>query len=177
MLFKPMLLAGVMLIEPERREDERGFFARAWCAQEFAEHGIDVTWAQANVSHNRRRGTLRGLHFRRPPHEEAKLVRCTRGAIHDVLVDLRPESPTFREHTAVVLSAENALALYVPKGLAHGFQTLEDDTDVFYLMSEFYAPEHETGVRWNDPVLGIDWPRAEPRIISTRDAAYPDLER
>jgi dTDP-4-dehydrorhamnose 3,5-epimerase len=177
MLFKPMLLAGVMLIEPERREDERGFFARAWCAREFAEHGIDVTWAQANVSHNRRRGTLRGLHFRRPPHGEAKLVSCTRGAIHDVLVDLRPEAPTFRAHMAVVLSAENALALYVPKGLAHGFQTLEDDTDVFYLMSEFYAPEHETGVRWNDPVLGIDWPPAEPRIISTRDATYPDLER
>ena len=175
MLFKPTPLPGVMLIEPERREDERGSFARIWCAREFAEHGIDVAWAQSNISYNRHRGTLRGLHFRRSPHDEAKLVVCTRGAIHDVVVDLRRDSPAFMEHFSVVLSPETGRALYVPKGLAHGFQTLEDDTDVLYLMSEFYAPEYESGVRWNDPAFAISWPPAARRIISPRDASYADF--
>lgn len=177
MLFKSTPLPGAMLIELDRRDDERGFFARAWCAREFADHGIGTTWVQSSISHNRRRGTLRGLHFRRPPHGEAKLVRCTRGAIHDVLVDLRPDSPTFGEHMTAVLSAENGMALYVPEGLAHGFQTLEDDTDVLYLMSEFHAPEHEAGVRWDDPAFAIAWPPVERRTISQRDASYPDFAR
>jgi dTDP-4-dehydrorhamnose 3,5-epimerase len=176
MFFKSMPLAGVVLIEPDRREDERGFFARAWCAREFADHGIDAAWVQSSISHNRHKGTLRGLHFRRPPHDEAKLVRCTRGAIHDVVLDLRRGSASFTQHVSVLLSADNAAALYVPKGLAHGFQTLEDDTDVLYLMSEFYAPEHEAGVRWDDPAFDISWPPAPRRIISARDAGYPDFD-
>jgi dTDP-4-dehydrorhamnose 3,5-epimerase len=176
MLFKATPLPGAMVIELDRREDERGFFARAWCAREFADHGIDDTWVQSNISHNTHAGTLRGLHVRRPPREEAKLVRCIRGAIHDVLVDLRRASPTYREHVSIVLSADNGLALYVPKGVAHGFQTLEDDTDVLYLMSDYHSAEHESGVRWNDPAFAIAWPEAERRIMSARDASYADFE-
>jgi dTDP-4-dehydrorhamnose 3,5-epimerase len=168
-------LAGAFLLEPERREDERGFFARTWCHDEAAAHGIRVNWVQCNVSFNRRQGTLRGLHYQAPPFEEAKLVRCTMGAIFDVLVDLRPGSPTYRRWVGFELTADNRRMLYVPAGFAHGFQTLADDTEVFYQMSAFYRAEAARGVRWDDPALGIIWPPCGRRILSPRDLGYPDL--
>lgn len=175
MIFTPTLLPGVFLIDLERHEDERGFFARAWCQREAAAHGIHHHWQQCNVSFNRRRGTLRGLHYQRAPASEGKLVRVTRGAIWDVVVDLRPDSPVFKQHIAVTLTAENHRALYIPPAdLAHGFLTLAAETEVFYQMSEFFSAEHAAGVRWNDPVFGIAWP--EPvEMISERDAHYPDF--
>jgi dTDP-4-dehydrorhamnose 3,5-epimerase len=166
--------AGVVIIEPERVEDERGFFARSFCAREFAARGLDPRVAQCNVSFNRTRGTLRGLHFQHPPHTETKLVRCTRGALYDVAVDLRPDSPTFLVHIAVELSARNGRMLYVPEGFAHGFQTLEDDTEVFYQMSAAFSPDAAGGVRWNDPAFAIEWP-LEVSAISERDRTYPDF--
>ena len=166
-------LPGAFVIEAERFEDERGFFARTFCAREFAEHGLDPRVAQTNVSYNEKRGTLRGMHYQKPPHAEAKLVRCTRGAIHDVIVDLRPESPAYLGHFAVRLDEENRTMLYVPEGLAHGFLTLADRTEVAYQMSVPYSPEHGAGVRWDDPAFGIVWP--EPvRVIIERDRTYPD---
>ena len=173
MLFSATDIPGAFLIRPERREDERGFFARTWCEREFTEHGIDPRIAQRSVSFNRLRGTLRGLHFQAPPHEEPKLVRCTQGAIHDVIVDLRRASPTHRRWFAVELTAENRRTLYVPPGFAHGFQTLIDDAEILYHMAEPYVPGSARGVRWNDPAFGIDWPIAPP-FMSERDATYPD---
>ncbi len=175
MRFHATPLAGAWLIEPECREDERGFFARSWCREEFAAHGIDCCWAQCNISYNRIRGTLRGLHYQAAPKAEAKLVRCTRGALFDVIVDLRPESPTFGRWVAFELTAENHHSVFAPEGFAHGFQTLADDTEVFYQISESYYPEAACGVTWDDPVLGIDWPPCERRIISPRDLSYPRL--
>ncbi len=163
------------MIELEQREDERGFFARSFCQHEFETHGLDPVVAQCNVSYNRKRGTVRGLHYQTTPHEEAKFVRCTRGAIWDVIVDLRENSATRRRWYAAELSAENRRALYVPRGFAHGFQTLADDTEVLYQMSEFYHPESARGVRWNSPELAISWP-IEVAIVSPRDAAFPGLE-
>lgn len=174
MIFTETALPGAWIVDVERLEDSRGFFARSWCEREFAERGLNPHLAQCNVSFNKRRGTLRGLHYQASPHREAKLIRCTRGAIHDVILDLRPDSPTFKRHTAVVLDAESRRMLYVPEGFAHGFQTLEDDTEVFYQMSASYAPDHARGVRWNDPAFGIQWPDAE-RTISERDQRYPDF--
>lgn len=174
MIFSETDLPGVWVVDPERHEDERGFFARSWCQREFAQRGLETRLVQCNISFNKRRGTLRGMHYQAAPYQEVKLIRCTRGAIHDVLIDLRPTSPTFRRHIAVVLDCESRRMLYVPEGLAHGFQTLEDDTEVFYQMSEFYAPDHARGVRWNDPAFGIRWPEAE-RTISERDQHYPDF--
>jgi dTDP-4-dehydrorhamnose 3,5-epimerase len=165
---------GAVVIEAEPVEDERGFFARSFCAREFAARGIDARVAQCNVSFNRERGTLRGLHFQHPPHAEAKLVRCTRGAVYDVALDLRSDSPTFLDHFAVELSAANRMMLFVPAGLAHGFQTLEPDTEVFYQMSAPYVPEAADGVRWNDPAFAIEWPLAVS-AISERDRTYPDF--
>jgi dTDP-4-dehydrorhamnose 3,5-epimerase len=173
-IFTETILRGVFIIDPERREDARGFFARTWCERECAAHGLDTRIAQCNVSFNTRKGTLRGLHYQAPPAQEAKLVRCTRGTIHDVVVDVRPDSATFRRHIGLVLSAENRRMLYIPGGCAHGFQTLEDATEVFYQMSEVYAPEHARGVRWNDPTFGIEWPPAA-RTILKRDQEYPDF--
>ena len=170
----PTELPEAKLVELERIEDERGFFARSFCARDFQAEGLDPCVAQCNVSYNRRRGTLRGMHFQRAPYAEAKLVRCTRGGIYDVIVDLRPDSPSFRRWLAVELTDENRRALYVPPGFAHGFQTLADDCEVFYQMSEFYVPDAATGVRWNDPAFAIAWPIANP-ILSPRDAAYPDF--
>jgi len=164
-------LAGAYLIELEQLDDERGFFARSFCQNEFKAHGLDPIVAQCNVSFNRKRGTLRGLHYQAEPHAEAKLVRCTRGAIWDVIVDLRKGSPTARKWHAVELTAENCRALYVPAGFAHGFQTLKDDTEVLYQMSEFYNAESARGVRWDDPAFGIAWPLANP-ILSKKDASY-----
>lgn len=175
MRFIVTALRGAFLIEPERHTDERGFFARTWCRREFAEHGLNPDLDQCSLSFSQRRGTLRGMHYQRPPMAEAKLVRCTRGAIHDVIIDLRPDSPTFTQHLAVELTAESRLALYVPEGFAHGFQTLADETEVFYQMTQFYSPEHSAGVRWDDSAFGIAWPPAE-RTISARDRQWPDFQ-
>jgi dTDP-4-dehydrorhamnose 3,5-epimerase len=174
MIVTPTAVAGAFLVEIERLADHRGFFARTWCAREMEAHGLVSRLVQCSVSFNKTAGTLRGLHYQAAPHGETKLVRCTRGAIHDVVVDLRPDSPTFLRHLAVTLSAESRAAVYVPEGCAHGFQTLEDDTEVFYQMSAFHAPEHARGVRWDDPAFAIAWPPAE-RIMSARDASYPDF--
>jgi dTDP-4-dehydrorhamnose 3,5-epimerase len=148
-------------------------FARTFCSREFADHGLESVFVQCSVSFNRREGTLRGLHSQRPPHEEAKLIRCVRGSIFDVALDLRPGSPTLLRHVAVELTAANRRALYVPQGVYHGFQTLEDETEVLYQMSTDHAPDHGAGVRWDDPSFGIDWP-LPVRVISARDASYPD---
>jgi len=167
-------LAGAFVIEPEPIEDTRGCFARTWCRREFEARGLETRIAQCSTSFNKRKGTLRGMHYQQPPFAETKIVRCTRGAIYDVILDLRPEARTFTRHFAVVLTAENRRMLYVPPGFAHGFQTLEDDTEVFYQISEFYSAEHAPGVRWNDPVFGIRWPDDE-RTIVDRDQSYPDF--
>jgi dTDP-4-dehydrorhamnose 3,5-epimerase len=172
MIFRETPLAGAWVLEPERIADERGFFARTYCRRDFAERGLDPTIAQCSVSFNHRRGTLRGLHFQAAPHEEVKLVRVTRGAVWDVIVDLRPESPTCARHFSIVLSAEDRNELYIPKGMAHGFQTLADGTEVFYQISEFYAPESARGYRWDDPTFAIPWP--EPvTVISEKDRGLP----
>jgi len=162
------------VLELERHEDERGFFARAWCRDEFADHGLVPELTQCSISRNSRAGTLRGMHFQRPPHEEAKLVRCTTGAIFDVIVDLRPDSLTYTEWVGVELDAERGNALYVPKGFAHGFQTLVDRTDVLYMISDPYVPEAASGVRWDDPAFAIEWPYKNMRTISDRDRSWPD---
>jgi dTDP-4-dehydrorhamnose 3,5-epimerase len=174
--FVETALAGAWVIEPEPIEDERGFFARSFCREEFAARGLSTEVAQCNISHNRRRGTLRGMHYQVTPHTEAKLVRCTRGAAHDVILDLRRDSPTFGHWVAVQLAADNARMIYVPEGLAHGFQTLVDDTELSYQMSRPYESASARGVRWNDPSFGIRWPLDSP-ILSPRDAAFPDFDR
>lgn len=174
-MFRTTALAGVLIIEPERREDRRGFFARTWCQEEFAAHGLNPHLVQCSISSNVLRGTLRGMHFQAPPHAEAKLIRCTRGAIWDVALDLRPGSPTFQRHVGAELTAENRLALYVPEGVAHGFQTLEDNTEVFYQMTAAYTPEAARGVRFDDPAFGIPWPIPDPILID-RDRNYRSVE-
>ncbi|MBK8161670.1 MAG: dTDP-4-dehydrorhamnose 3,5-epimerase [Gammaproteobacteria bacterium] len=174
MKFREAALAGVFVILPERSEDERGYFARTWCRREFEAHGLSPALVQCGTSFNRHRGTLRGMHYQAEPHQEVKLIRCTRGAIHDVVIDLRPDSPTHRHHVAVRLSAQDGNLLYVPEGFAHGFQTLEDDSEVFYQMSEFYHPAAARGVRWDDPAFGITWPPVGQRILSERDRSWPD---
>lgn len=174
MKFQESPLAGAYTIEMDRLEDERGFFARSYSAEEFAARGLPAAMPQSSVSFNARRGTLRGLHYQAEPHAEDKLVRCTAGAIYDVIVDLRPDSPTARRWFGVELSAANHRSLFVPKGLAHGFMTLRDDTEVLYMISVPYAPGFERGLRWNDPAIGISWPTA-PSVVSARDAAYPLL--
>lgn len=175
MIFHETGLSGAYLVEIERRVDDRGFFARSWCQREFAERGLNSDLVQCNISFNKERGTLRGLHFQRPPHEEAKLVRCTQGAVFDVIVDLRPTSPSFTKHYGVRLDSDNRLALFVPKGLAHGFQTLSDSTEVFYQMSEAYVPGAGAGVRWDDSRFGIQWPLPNP-LINDRDRNWPDFK-
>ena len=175
MIFTETKLHGAFVIEPELIEDERGFFARTWSQTEFVQHGLNPRVVQTNLSFNQRRGTLRGMHFQAKPHEEAKVVCCTAGSIADVIVDLRPESPTFRQWIKVELSANNRLMLYVPESFAHGFQTLEDDTEVAYQISEYYHPESARGVRWDDPVFGIDWP-LEISVISERDRSHPFID-
>jgi dTDP-4-dehydrorhamnose 3,5-epimerase len=172
--FIPTPLPGAYVVELDRRNDDRGFFARTWCKREFEEAGLDTALMQCSVSHNERRGTLRGMHWQAAPHGEVKLVRCTRGAIYDVILDLRPESPAYLQHFGVELTAESGRALYIPEGLAHGFVTLEDASEVFYQMSAFYEPAFARGVRWNDPAFGIEWPVSEP-LLHPRDAAYADF--
>jgi dTDP-4-dehydrorhamnose 3,5-epimerase len=167
-------LAGAFIVEPEPHEDARGFFARTFCAREFKEHGLATNFVQCSVSVSRNRGTLRGLHYQRPPAAEAKLVRCTVGALYDVIVDLRPSSGTYQQHIGVELTNRNRRALYVPEMFAHGFQTLEDDTEVFYMINQFYAPDAATGARYNDPRFGIQWP-LEVAVISEKDQQWPLL--
>jgi dTDP-4-dehydrorhamnose 3,5-epimerase len=174
-LFEETRLPGAFVVDLERREDARGFFARAWCANEFAEHGLVNRLVQANLSWNPRRATLRGMHFQAAPHAETKLVRCTQGAILDVIIDLRPESETYKEWIGVELTAENRRALFVPKGFAHGYQTLVPDCEVFYQVSEFYTPSAEGGVRWDDPAFGIEWPDPANALLSEKDRAWPDF--
>jgi dTDP-4-dehydrorhamnose 3,5-epimerase len=169
-----MKLKGAYAIDPERKEDHRGFFARTFCREEFAKHGLNPNVVQCNISFNRRKGTLRGMHYQAAPHEEAKLVRCTAGKIFDVIIDLRHHSPSFKQYAAIELSAQNRKMLYIPEGFAHGFQTLEDDTEVFYQMSCEYSGDHARGVRWDDPAFGIAWPAGE-RILIYRDRNYPDF--
>ena len=175
MIFTALPLPGANTIEPEPAADERGFFARLWCAREFAARGLRTDFVQSSISSNRHRRTLRGLHYQIPPHAETKLVRCIRGAAFDVIVDLRPESPTYLQWHACELSAENGRAVYIPEGLAHGFQTLTDDTELLYEITPCYAPEHARGARWNDPVFSIEWPIDEP-ILSARDRSYSNYE-
>lgn len=167
-------LKGSYIIEIEAIEDERGSFARSWCQREFAEHSLNSRIVQCNVSFNKKRGTLRGMHFQVEPFAEAKIVRCTRGAIYDVIIDLRENSHSLKKWFAVELNESNQRMLYIQEGFAHGFQTLEDNTEVFYQMSEFYYPEYSRGVRWNDPCFSIKWPEGE-RIISKKDQEYPDF--
>jgi dTDP-4-dehydrorhamnose 3,5-epimerase len=173
-IFTPTRLQDAVVIEVERRGDERGFLARTYCAHEFAEHGLDARVVQVSTIVSPQRHTLRGLHFQKSPHSEVKLVRCTSGAAHVVIVDLRPQSPTYRQWLGVDLSRDNRRLLYVPEGVAQGYQTLEHDTEMAYQMSQEYVPEAATGVRWDDPAFGIEWPPAEQRIISERDQAWPD---
>lgn len=172
MIFTETPLAGAWLIDLEPHRDHRGFFARTWCAREFGEHELDIRVAQRSISFTERRGTLRGMHYQAPPHEEVKLVRCVRGAIHDVIIDLRPESSTYLEHFAAELTEGNRRALYIPERFAHGFQTLEDGTEVEYQMTEFFHSDAGRGLRWDDPAFGIEWPISDP-VILERDASYP----
>lgn len=174
MIFTKTNLADAFVIEIQKLEDERGFFARSFCQREFQEQGLNPNLAQCNISYNKSKGTLRGMHFQAHPHWEAKLVQCIRGSIHDVIVDIRPDSPTYKLHFGIRLTALEHKMLHVPEGFAHGFLTLEDDTEVFYQMSEFYAPGYARGFRWNDPNFNINWP-SEIQVISERDANYPDF--
>jgi len=165
---------GAYVVEPTPRGDDRGFFARMWCGEEFAAKGLNAAFVQCNDSHSRCRGTLRGLHYQLAPHDEVKLVRCVRGSVFDVLVDLRPESPTYLGWFGTELTADNRLQMYIPAGCAHGYLTLEDDTEVIYPVTCAYRPEAERGVRWNDPAFGIAWPLRGPSVISPKDASWPD---
>ena len=174
MIFVETKLKGVYIIDLQKLEDERGFFARSFCRHEFENHDLNPNVVQCNVSFNARRGTVRGMHYQTKPFEEAKLVRCTMGSIYDVIVDLRPDSPSFKDFIGLELSAHNRSALYIPEGIAHGFLTLEDNTEVFYQMSEFYAPDAARGFRYNDPMFAIPWPQ-EVEVISDRDRTYPDF--
>lgn len=176
MKFNSTKLEDAVVIELERHGDERGFFARVWCRDEFADHGLVPNLAQCSISRNSLSGTLRGMHFQKPPHEETKLVRCTAGAIYDVIIDLRVDSRTYGEWIGVELRADEGKALYVPKGFAHGFQTLVDDTDVLYMIADPYVPDAASGVRWDDPAFSIEWPHAEHRTISDRDRAWADYQ-
>jgi dTDP-4-dehydrorhamnose 3,5-epimerase len=173
MIFIETKLKGAFIIEIQKLEDERGFFARSWCQQEFLEHGLNPRLVQCDISFNKKRGTLRGMHFQLPPFTEAKLVRCTRGSLYDVIIDIRPGSETFLQWLAEDLSSENYRMLYVPEGFAHGFLTLENNTEVFYQMSQFYNSESARGIRWNDPLFGVDWP-IPVDIISNNDQNYKD---
>ena len=176
MLFERLVIEGAHLVELDMREDERGFFARSFCEDEFATRGLVSRFTQSSVSFNARRGTVRGMHFAAAPHAETKLVRCTAGAIHDVIIDLRPNSPTYREALSVELSARNRRALYIPPGFAHGFQALMAETEILYMIDRPFAPGAARGIRWNDPAIRIEWP--EPiTVISEKDLRFPDWIR
>jgi dTDP-4-dehydrorhamnose 3,5-epimerase len=176
MIFEEMKIKGLFVIDPELIKDERGFFACSWSQTEFEQRGLDRRLVQCNISFNHHRGTLRGLHYQEKPYQETKLVRCTRGAMFDVAIDLRAESPTRYQWVSAELTAENRRMFYIPAGFAHGYQTLMDDTEVFYQMSEYYHPESARGVRWNDPLFKISWPE-KVVCINQRDSTYPDTTR
>jgi dTDP-4-dehydrorhamnose 3,5-epimerase len=176
MKFTETPLPGAYLIELETRGDERGFFARTFCTREFADQGLTTSFVQINNSLTAERGTLRGMHYQLAPAAETKIVRCVRGAFYDMLLDLREDSPTFGQSFGVELTADNRIMAYIPKGMAHGFVTLEDSTEAFYLVDEFYAPQLERGVRWNDPAFKLKWP-IEPTVLSEKDAKHPDFDR
>lgn len=176
MKFIETKLKGAFIIDPDFLRDERGFFARTWCRREAEARDLRPDWVQCNVSFNEQKGTLRGMHFQDAPFEEVKLVRCSRGAIYDVIIDLRRESSTFAQWTGAELTADNHRMMYVPKGFAHGFLTLQDQSEVFYQMSEFYAPAHAAGVRWNDPAFGIEWPIGVS-VMTDKDRMFPDFRR
>lgn len=174
MRFIPTALSGAYIIEPEPIADSRGFFARSFCRKEFERYGLKGCFVQCNISWNKEKGILRGMHYQTPPHAEVKVVRCTRGKVYDVIVDIRPDSPTYRKWIGVELAADNYRMLYVPENFAHGYQTLDSDTEVFYLVSEFYTPASERGVRWDDPAFGIEWPLPDP-VMSSKDKSYPEF--
>jgi dTDP-4-dehydrorhamnose 3,5-epimerase len=174
-ILQPTKISGAFEVIPELKADDRGFFARAWCEKEFEDNGLNPRLVQCNISFNAKKGTLRGMHFQASPFPEAKLIRCTQGSIYDVVLDLRPESPTFRQWAAIVLTAGKRNMAYVPENCGHGFLTLENETEVFYQMSEFYHPELSRGVRWNDPAFQISWPDSV-EVISDRDRDYPDFQ-
>ncbi|ADO58841.1 dTDP-4-dehydrorhamnose 3,5-epimerase [Paenibacillus polymyxa] len=169
MIFTETVLSGVYLIGLELLTDVRGHFARAWCQDEFKSHGLECSFVQCNISYNEKKGTLRGLHYQAPPYEEVKIVRCTKGSIYDVIVDLRPDSPTYKQWLSIELSDKNYKMLYIPKGFAHGYQTLSDNTEVFYQVSQMYKAEYARGVKWDDPEFNIEWPEEEKRIMSEKD--------
>ncbi len=173
MIFEETKLNGAYVIYPERIEDSRGFFSRVWCKKEFEQHGLITNLVQCNISYNKSRGTLRGMHFQEKPYQETKLVRCTAGVIFDVIIDIRPESSTYKQWLSVELSAENRTLLYVPEGFAHGYVTLVDDAEVFYQVSEFYTPGVERGIRWDDPLFQIVWPANDGFIVSEKDRTWP----
>jgi dTDP-4-dehydrorhamnose 3,5-epimerase len=173
MIFRETPLQDAYVIDLEKREDVRGFFARAWCGKEFEEHGLIPRVVQANTSFNKQKGTLRGMHYQIAPHAETKAIRCLKGAIFDVIIDLRPDSPSYKKWFGVELTADNRTMLYVPEHFAHGFITLEDNTEVFYLVSEYYAPDCERGLRYNDPAFGVAWP-GHIEAISEKDRTWPD---
>lgn len=175
MIFRETKLQGVFIVELERLEDSRGFFALCWSERDFTAHGLNPKLVECNLAFNQRKGTLRGMHYQVAPHAQAKLVRCTNGAIYDVAVDLRPQSETFKQWVAVELTADNHRMIYVPEGFAHGYQSLIDNSEVIYQMSAPYAPAAARGVRWNDPAFAIDWPPGEPILID-RDCEYPDFD-
>lgn len=174
MIFTRISLSGAYLVTLNPIADERGFFARSWCRNEFASRGLNPNLVQCNITSSQKRGTLRGMHYQKAPHEEVKIVRCTKGAIYDVIIDLRPTSPTFKQWFGVELTADNHFMLYIPTGFAHGCQTLQDESEIFYQMSEFYHPESAASVRWDDPAFGIQWPD-DSRIISRRDQDIADF--
>lgn len=174
MVFKETEIAGAFIIEIEKYSDNRGFFARGYCEKEFNEQNISFEMVQANIGFSKKKHTIRGLHYQREPHAEAKLVRCTKGALYDVIVDLRPDSSTYMQWTGVELTSNNHKMFYVPKGCAHGYQTMEDETEIFYMVSAFYAPGFEQGLRWNDPLFNIQWKETDDIIISEKDQTWPD---
>ena len=175
-IFTETKLKGAFIVDPQKFEDERGFLSRSFSAKEFESRGLNARIAECNISFSKKRYTVRGMHFQHPPFAQAKLVRCTKGAVYDVVIDLRPDSPTFKQWIGEELTAENRRMLYVPEGFAHGFQTLEDDTEVFYQITNFYNPDSEGGVRWNDPVFGIEWRATDGVTINARDQNYPDFK-
>jgi dTDP-4-dehydrorhamnose 3,5-epimerase len=176
MIFTETSIHGAHLVDLRRMEDPRGFFARAWSSREFAEKGLETDYPDVNFSHSTRKGTIRGMHYQKAPHEEAKFVRCVRGALFDVIIDLRPASPTYLKWAGFEISASSYQAIYVPPGCAHGVQTLEDNSEMLYMVSACYQPGAEGGIRWDDPFFGIEWPDVGQRIISDKDLAWPDFQ-
>jgi len=176
MTFRETEVRGAFIMELEKFEDDRGFFAHGWSPKELAEHGLEAPLVESAISFNEKKGTLRGMHYQTSPHSQAKIVRCTMGSMYDVILDLRTGSPTFKQWVGLELSGSNRLMLYIPKGFAHGFQTLEDKTEVFYNMSDIYAPDSSRGVRWNDPAFGVLWPLPRNVIMNERDRSYADFD-